>query len=76
MCELPGGETRCLCQLADCRRQRGVWSQGHLGRTPTCFSCGDWTLKKMVHPAEIQLQPVLGGGLPEHCLHCASSRGK
>lgn len=41
-CELPGGETWCLCQLADCRSQRGVWSQGHLDRTHTCFSCGDW----------------------------------
>lgn len=42
MCELPGGETRCLCQLADCRSQHGVWAQGHLDLTPTCFSYGDW----------------------------------
>lgn len=32
--KLPGRETRCFCQLAECRSQSGLWSQGHLDHTP------------------------------------------
>lgn len=37
---------------------------------------GTGTLRKMAYPAEMQLQPVPGEGLPEYYLRCAARENR
>lgn len=72
MSELPGRETRCLCLglIVGVRVVSG-------SRSPQPASLvGTGTLRKMAYPAEMQLQPVPGEGLPEYYLRCAARENR